>query len=88
MVNRAFDKIRQAGRGMPAVIIRMIDAIDHVTENTSNPQQREVLRRQAEMIMRGAEDEVGEPNDLADIRRRYDHLLEASAAMDAAPEPR
>jgi uncharacterized membrane protein len=27
MVNRAFDKIRQSSAGMPAVIIRMLDAL-------------------------------------------------------------
>ncbi len=30
MVNRAFDKVRQAGRGMPAVISRMLDAISAI----------------------------------------------------------
>src|ERR1019366_1092104 len=30
MVNRAFDKVRQAARGMPAVIIRMLDALNCV----------------------------------------------------------
>jgi uncharacterized membrane protein len=82
MVNRAFDKIRQAARGMPAVIIRLIDALAHVTENTSSSEQRAVLRRQAEMILRAAEDEVQEKNDLADIRYRFDRLIQASTAMD------
>ncbi|MGO9027365.1 MAG: DUF2254 domain-containing protein [Acidimicrobiales bacterium] len=82
MVNRAFDKVRQAGRGMPAVIIRMIDALTHITENTTSSRQRAVLLRQAEMIMRGAEEEVPEQNDLADIRVRFDKLAQTSAAMD------
>jgi uncharacterized membrane protein len=80
MVNRAFDKIRQAGRDMPAVIIRMIDALAHVAESTTSDRQRAVLTRQVEMIMRGAEAEVPEPNDLADIHRRYDSFVEVSAA--------
>jgi uncharacterized membrane protein len=82
MVNRAFDKVRQAGRAMPAVIIRMIDALAHITENTTSDRQRAVLLRQAEMILRGAEEEVPEPNDLADIRLRYDRLVQASTALD------
>ena len=32
MVNRAFDKVRQSGHGMPAVIIRMLAALDHIAE--------------------------------------------------------
>jgi uncharacterized membrane protein len=78
MVNRAFDKVRQAGRSMPAVIIRMLDALSHVAENATSDRQRAVLARQAEMILRGAEAEVPEENDLADIRRRYDRFVQAS----------
>ena len=36
MVNRAFDKIRQAARGMPAVIIRLLDALAVVTGQTTS----------------------------------------------------
>ena len=36
MVNRAFDKIRQAGRGMPAVIIRLLDALAHIAESSTD----------------------------------------------------
>ncbi len=84
MVNRSFDKIRQAGRGMPAVIIRLIDALSHVTESSADHRQRAILLRQAEMIMRGAEAEVPEPNDLADIRIRFDRLTQTSRALDEA----
>ncbi len=82
MVNRAFDKIRQAARGMPAVVIRLLDALSHVTENSSTTGQRAILVRQAEMILRGAEEEVHEPNDLADIRLRFERMMKASAAME------
>jgi hypothetical protein len=34
------------------------------------------------MIMRGAEEEVREPNDLADIRARFERLTELSQALD------
>jgi hypothetical protein len=30
------------------------------------------------MILRGAEDEVPEPNDLVDIRDRFDRLVQAT----------
>lgn len=75
MVNRSFDKVRQAGRAMPAVVIRMIDALGHIAENTTNGNQLSVLLRQADMIRRGAEEEVPEPLDLDDIRSRYDRLV-------------
>jgi uncharacterized membrane protein len=87
MVNRSFDKIRQAGRAMPAVIIRMIDALEHITENTTDSHQRAVLLRQGEMILRGAEEEVPEPLDLGDIRDRFDKLVATSRALDLVDPP-
>lgn len=87
MVNRAFDKVRQAGRGMPAVVIRLLDALAHIAENTTNERQRAVLTRQAEMILRGAEQEVAEENDLADIRLRYDRFVAATSTQRASQEP-
>ncbi len=75
MVNRGFDKVRQAGRGMPAVIIRLLDSLVHITEYTRDETQRQVLRRQAEMIVRGAERDIDEPDDLADILRRHQALI-------------
>jgi uncharacterized membrane protein len=71
MVNRAFDKIRQAARGMPAVLIRLIDSLGSIMLDTTSLDQREVLRRQADMVLRLAEETVTEPNDLEEIRFRY-----------------
>jgi uncharacterized membrane protein len=82
MVNRAFDKIRQASGAMPAVVIRLLDAITHVVEHTTDSSQRAVLRRQADMILRAAGGEVTESNDLDDIRRRYDNLVALIARID------
>jgi uncharacterized membrane protein len=81
MVNRAFDKLRQAGRGMPAVIVRLLDSLNHIAEYTGDPSQRRILLRQADMILRGAELDIDEPDDLADIRRRYDGLVATSRRM-------
>ena len=71
MVNRAFDKIRQAARGMPAVLIRLIDSLGSIMLDTHSAEQRIVLRRQADMVLRLAEETVTEPNDLEEIRFRY-----------------
>jgi uncharacterized membrane protein len=81
MVNRAFDKIRQAARGMPAVIIRMLDALSTVMDETQSPDQRRVLMRQVEMVLLNAKESVSDPNDLDDIRARYERAL-AKAAQD------
>jgi uncharacterized membrane protein len=82
MVDRALDKIRQAGGGMPAVVIRLLDAITRVVEHTVETSQREVLRRQADMILRAADDAITEPNDRADIHTRHDHLVSTIVGLD------
>ena len=74
MVNRAFDKIRQAASGMPAVLIRLIDSLGSIMLDTTSPEQRDVLRRQADMVLRLSEKTVTEPNDLEEIRFRYQRL--------------
>jgi uncharacterized membrane protein len=74
MVNRAFDKIRQAASGMPAVLIRLVDSIGSIMLDTKTPEQRAVLRRQAEMVLRLSEETVKEPNDLEEIRFRSSRM--------------
>jgi uncharacterized membrane protein len=87
LVERAHDKIRQASRAMPAVMIRQLDGIAKVMAHTNSPSQREVLREQAEMILRTSEESVPEAEDRADVRRRYDLVLAAeSAASTRATE--
>ena len=68
LVDRAFDKIRQAGRGMPAVMIRQLDSIAKILAYTTSDEQRTVLRNQAEMIWRSTCEAVPEPCDRADVR--------------------
>jgi uncharacterized membrane protein len=77
LVDRSFDKIRQAGRGMPAVLIRQLDAIEKVMAYTTSEQQRAALVRQAEMIRRASEESIPEPADRADVDRRYEAVVAA-----------
>ncbi|MCU1363918.1 MAG: uncharacterized protein JWM55_1746 [Acidimicrobiaceae bacterium] len=72
IVNRAHDKIRQAAVGMPAVLIRLLDNISVVAISTVSSSQRDVLVRQAQMVMKNAEESVRDENDLADVRIRFD----------------
>jgi uncharacterized membrane protein len=75
IVNRAYDKIRQAAAGMPAVLIRLLDNISVVAISTVSTAQREVLMRQAAMVMKSADESVRDDNDLIDVRTRYDRAL-------------
>ena len=82
IVNRAFDKVRQAGRGMPAVLIRLMDSIAHIVEYTQDSGQRADLLRQARMIVEGAERDLDEPDDLADVQRRYAGVVSIAERMN------
>ena len=77
LVQRAFEKIRQAGEGMPAVMIRQLEALTKIIKDTTNTGQRQVLLDQAAMISRAIERSVPEDSDRADISRRYTDLLAA-----------
>jgi uncharacterized membrane protein len=81
LVERAYEKIRQAGRGMPAVLIRQLDSLTKVVEHTRTAEQRELLLAQAHMIYVAAQESVPEPADLEDVKREYDEVLEAAARM-------
>jgi uncharacterized membrane protein len=87
MVNRAFDKIRQSAGGMPAVLIRLLDAITAIATATVDPRQRQVLARQGEMILAVAESTVDEPRDVDDVRSRHRRLTSRIAAMNDPPLP-
>ncbi|HXQ18819.1 MAG TPA: DUF2254 domain-containing protein [Acidimicrobiales bacterium] len=86
MVNRAFDKVRQAARGMPAVIIRLMDALANIMEQTTSPEQRRTLARQADMIFESARESVPDANDREDIAQRYQRVLDRIAQDPPAPE--
>ena len=83
VVNGAFDKVRQASRGMPAVTIRQLSSLGRVVESAATEAQRAVLLRQADMIMRASEESVSEAEDLADIRARYEEVR-ALAGLERA----
>jgi uncharacterized membrane protein len=72
LVQRSFEKIRQASMGMPAIMIRQLDAIAAIMVETTGPAQRRVLLDQAAMIQRASERTVGEEADRADVRRNFE----------------
>src|SRR5262249_5680656 len=80
-IQGAFEKIRQAGQGMPAVMIRQLDALAKIIVDTQDVDQRQVLLEQAAMIMRASERSVPEESDRADIQRQYEELLSAGGKL-------
>jgi uncharacterized membrane protein len=86
LVQRAFEKVRQAGRGMPAVMIRQLDALAKIMERAATPDDWEVLLDQAAMIERLSAATVDEESDRGDVRRAYQRVLDVHAAI-AVPTP-
>jgi len=84
LIERAFEKIRQSGEGMPAVMIRQLDALAKIMEQTSHPAMRGNLLHQADMIQRANLRSVREPADRADVTRRYDAVVALFTQPEAA----
>lgn len=75
-LNAAFDQIRQYGSDCVAILIRLLESLHTVASRTRCREDREAIRRQAEMILGAMERHIDENNDQADIRARYDRLIE------------
>jgi uncharacterized membrane protein len=84
LVQRSFEKIRQSSLGMPAVMIRMLEALARIMAETTTEGQRRVLLEQASMIDRATERSVPEAADRADIRRRYEAILTMETRLTAS----
>lgn len=78
LVKGATDKIRQAGKGMPAVYIRQLENFSKVQEACHTPAQRQVVQRHADLILRAGEETVQEAADRQDVRAAYDALVTPS----------
>jgi uncharacterized membrane protein len=79
LVDRAFDKIRQAGRGMPPVMMGLLGALTVIMDETTDDSERAVLVRQAEMVKTSALASVPDKPDRADVIRRCDAFFEANS---------
>ena len=86
LVQRAFDTIRQAAAGMPAIMIRQLEALAKIAEQTPDRARRTVLMRQAEAIRKLNIDTVPDPGDRDDVTRRYEKVM-ALVCPDARPMP-
>jgi uncharacterized membrane protein len=75
LLKRASDKIRQAGRGMPAIFIRQLENLRRIALAAPPEAMHEGLRSQAEMILRASQESIPEESDRSDVRRAYDELV-------------
>jgi uncharacterized membrane protein len=88
LVARSFDKIRQASRGMPALLMRQLDALKAIMEQTTDADQARVLMDQAAMIQRANLESVPEESDRADVEGHYTAVATVYARLNDAIDNR
>ena len=84
LVAKASDKIRQAGRGMPAVLIRQLENLRKVAVAVGHNRDHGVIISEAEMLLRASEESVPEPSDRRDVLAAYGSLQGELAAVQVS----
>ncbi|WP_170936923.1 MULTISPECIES: DUF2254 domain-containing protein [Rhodomicrobium] len=64
----AFNQIRQAGEGEPAILIRLVSTLTPLLEQARDEEQRRVLREHIELVTGAGERSVRDGYDLAALR--------------------
>ncbi len=75
LLKGATDKIRQAGRGMPAVLIRQLENLQKVMTLVTTSGQRVVVLHHARMLLQASEESVTEESDRRDVQAAFDLLV-------------
>lgn len=83
LLKKATDKIRQAGEGMPAVLIRQLENLSKVALATAGSMAREAIAQQGSLVLAAGERSVLEDSDRADIRAAHDSLRRKVAAASS-----
>jgi uncharacterized membrane protein len=73
---------------MPAIMIRQLDALAKVIEQTPDRARRTVLIRQAEAIQRANLTTVADPADRNDVTQHYEAVMAQHALTERTPETR
>jgi uncharacterized membrane protein len=82
LVHRSFDKIRQASRGMPALLMRQLEALKAIMEQTTDLDQARALMDEARMIQRANLESVPEEFDRAAVEGRFSAVASAYARLN------
>ena len=77
LIKGAFDQIRQAAAGYPAVSIRLLQTFGRLAEQVESPQVREALVLQVEAVWEGSSAETLVKADRTDLEAAYRTAREA-----------
>lgn len=74
-VDTAFNQIRQNSQSSPAVMIKLMEAINLVMSHLTLPEQYRALRKHAEMIKNTGQNNLTERQDQQDLQSRYERIV-------------
>jgi uncharacterized membrane protein len=80
ILDTAFDQIRQNSAANAAVTIRLLETLAVVASFAERPDDREAMRRHADMIARGAREGLSEEEDRRIVNQKY---AEVRTLLDA-----
>jgi uncharacterized membrane protein len=69
---------------MPALLIRLLEALKSIMEQTTDPDQARVLMDEAAMIQRASLESVPEESDRVAVERRYSAVASVYARLNDA----
>ncbi|WP_460115686.1 DUF2254 domain-containing protein [Sessilibacter sp. MAH3] len=82
LLDAAFNQIRQNGRNIPSVAIRLLEALDSIYTVAKDTNRREHITQQARLVIDGAKGDDWQSKDIDDLKKRYRHLLENGKLTD------
>ncbi len=75
VLDAAFNQIRQSSGGIPAVLIRLLEALTTINEFASTERNRKAIIKHAGMVLRLGKETINEKNDLDDLTERAKMIL-------------
>lgn len=77
VLDSSLNQIRQCGSGTASVLIRMLERLTMLATFVMRQQDRDSIRKHADMVLREARHSLHEPEDLETINDRYDDFQKA-----------
>ncbi len=74
MLKAAFSQIRQYGEDSPAIIIRLMEAMNTISRFAKREEHQKLIVQHAKMLMNAAENGFSEKRDVKDVKDRYEIL--------------
>ncbi|MBD3674945.1 MAG: DUF2254 domain-containing protein [Planctomycetaceae bacterium] len=81
VLDSGLNQIRQCSSGIASVLIRMLERLTMLATFVTRKQDRDGVRKHAEMVLREAQQSLHEPEDLETIKNRYDDFLKALSGI-------